>query len=300
MRRKGLLGVITKQLIFSSLVAIMLSWLLDCLGFGERPTESPVQPTTRPSVLVSRRPRPYISAATPPPPPPPPATRSSNFLTSFSRESRPHRAPVAALVSSTLISFPLAVRLKSTSAQQCAHPRCTKRAVVSCSRCLCTGYCGEAHRRASWSSRDHLSHCTPHIATRAAKIGFHVNLMHTTLRPRRGAPDVDPYTSWAFNSAASFQCGRCHHRWSSAKASAAINLRTLQLVKVYEERCIECDKDAVPCFFDLSDSIASVLAWLRDLRDGNGKHRQAYEQEGDPHLAELCERCHYGAFPHSH
>ena len=289
----------------------MFAWLLACLGVTNQATPSSAQPTIDETVLlasahpfaeppaadysrplspadrtyhastahtyaaVSGRPPPYIIAS-----PRPPAL------------SRPHRPSVP-------VSFPLSIRLKSTATQLCAHPHCNKPASLSCGRCMSTGYCAEAHRQASWRSGAHLPQCTPCIATRAAKLGFSVSRMHVPLRPRRDAPATDPYLCWAFNSAASFQCGTCQRRWSSAKASAAINLRSLQLVKVYKERCVECNKDAMPCFFNLPESVASVLVWLRDLRPGDSRHRGGHE-EGDPHLAEHCERCLYGAFPHSH
>ena len=135
----------------------------------------------------------------------------------------------------------------------------------------------------------HEQQCSATIALLARRVSFSAQGVRVKLRPKRGSNVADPYACWALNSPASFE-------------SVAINLRTLTLVRVFKERCLHCNRDAVPRFFDLAGSIDSALVWLRDVR-----HRQrgwdapSEEHEvTDPHLAEHCERCQYGEYPHSH
>jgi hypothetical protein len=193
---------------------------------------------------------------------------------------------------------------------------CSDPCRVQCARCLDAFYCGVEHQQYDWSD-SHAEQCDSFVEAIALQLDFSVHTMHTKLHPRRGS-NVDPYTAWTFNVFARFYCSRCEGphtgrkkgsgkrsqlQWASARAALDLSLNDLHIVHVYKQQCKRCGTDALPVVArqELIDKVASLLRWLRDLTpDGHRDQLDVDQKQTPPHLAQFCEKCGYGASPHTH
>lgn len=195
-----------------------------------------------------------------------------------------------------LEDVPPAFKLSKSHQQHvCNIQQCRERSKFMCAHCMKQFYCSEDHQKQDYLA-DHAAMCSNRLESLASDVDFSVNRMHVQLHSKRGS-DVDPYTCWGTNASARFHCNDCGHTWMSAKAFIEINLERLIVTRTYSQSCKNCSQPAQPEFENLESDIKQLFEWLKGLRDTEKWFRS---DMSDPHRADLCEKCGFGAHPHRH